>query len=79
MEKVILGVTLSLDGFAEDRNGSVGALYPDLEALRSTDVLREAQLNTGAVIMVWKEFAMADDPDSFADNYELLIPLSCIN
>ncbi len=58
MEKVILGVTLSLDGFAEDSNGSVGALYPDLEALSTTDVLREAQQNTGAVIMAWKEFTM---------------------
>jgi hypothetical protein len=30
MGKVILGVTISLDGFAEDSNGSVGALYHDL-------------------------------------------------
>ena len=75
MEKVILGVTLSLDGFAEDSNGSVGALYPDLEALSTTDVLREAQQNTGAVIMAWKEFTMADDPDWFAGNYEFQLPI----
>jgi hypothetical protein len=30
MDKVILGVTISLDGFAEDSSGSVGPLYPDL-------------------------------------------------
>lgn len=28
MAKVISGVTISLDGFAEDSKGSVGALYP---------------------------------------------------
>ncbi len=33
MAKVILGVTISLDGFAEDSKGSVGAIYPDLDAL----------------------------------------------
>lgn len=30
MAKVILGMTMSLDGFINDRNGSVEALYPDL-------------------------------------------------
>ncbi len=34
MGKVILGMTVSLDGFINDRNGSVGALYPDLGTLR---------------------------------------------
>ena len=38
MGKVILGVTISLDGFAEDSNRSVGALYPDLDTLRNTEV-----------------------------------------
>jgi hypothetical protein len=30
MGKVILGMTMSLDGFINDRSGSVEALYPDL-------------------------------------------------
>ncbi len=60
MAKVILGVTISLDGFAEDSNGSMGALYPDLETLRNTEILHESQRNTGAVVMAWKEFAMAE-------------------
>jgi hypothetical protein len=34
MEKVILGMTMSLDGFINDRDGSVASLYPDLEAWR---------------------------------------------
>jgi len=65
MAKVILGVTISLDGFAEDINGSVGALYPDLDTLRNTEVMRDTIQNTGAVVMAWKEFAMAEDPDWF--------------
>ena len=51
MGKVIIGVTISLDGFAEDSNGSVGALYPDLDTLRNTDILEESIRNTGAVVM----------------------------
>jgi hypothetical protein len=37
MSKVILGTTISLDGFINDRGGSVAALYPDLAELRETD------------------------------------------
>jgi len=48
--KVILGLTILLDGFAEDCNGNVGALFSDLEVLDDTNVLRESQRNTGAVL-----------------------------
>jgi dihydrofolate reductase len=75
MAKVILGVTISLDGFAEDYNGSVGTLYPDLAMYDTTDVMREAVQDTGAVLMAWKEFAMAEDPDWFAGNYEFQVPI----
>jgi hypothetical protein len=51
-----------LDGFAEDRNGS--ALYPNLDALDKTEVLRESQRNPGSVVMAYKEFAMAEDPQA---------------
>ena len=40
MATVIAGMTISLDGFVEDVNGSAGALYPDLEA----EDIREALL-----------------------------------
>ena len=75
MTKVILGVTISLDGFAEDSNGSVGALYPDLETLRNSEVLQESIRTTGSVVMAWKEYAMAEDPDWFAGNYEYQVPI----
>jgi hypothetical protein len=40
----------------------VEALYPDLAALADSEPLREAIQNTGAVVMGWNAFAMADDP-----------------
>jgi hypothetical protein len=42
MGKVILGMTISVDGFINDRSGSVAALYPDLAALRETEPLSES-------------------------------------
>lgn len=75
MGKIILGMTMSLDGFINDRNGSVEALYPDLAALRDTEPLRESMQNTGAVVMGRNSFAMAEDPDSIAENYEYQVPI----
>ncbi len=73
MAKVILGVTISLDGFAEDSNGSVGALYPDLEALHHTDLLKDSIRDTGAVVMSWKEYAMGENYDW--SDYEYQVPI----
>jgi dihydrofolate reductase len=75
MGKVILGMTMSVDGFINDRSGSVEALYPDLTALRDTEPLRESIRNTGAVVMGRNSFAMAEDPDWFAGNYEYQVPI----
>ena len=75
MAKVALGMTMSLDGFINDRNGSVERLYPDLADLRHMDPLQESINNTGAVVMGWNSFAMAEDPDWFAGNYEYQAPI----
>ena len=75
MAKVILGMTMSLDGFINDRNGSVAALYPDLETLRNTEPMRKSIRNTGAVVMGWNSYAMAADPDSYAGSYEYQVPI----
>jgi dihydrofolate reductase len=75
MGKVILGMSMSLDGFINDGEGSVAALYPDLEALRDTQPLQESIQNTGAVIMGRNSYAMAEDPDWFAGNYEYQVPI----
>ena len=66
---------MSLDGFINDRNGSVEALYPDLEAWRNTEPGRESIQNTGAVVMGRNSFAMAEDPDWYAGNYEYQVPI----
>jgi hypothetical protein len=47
MSTVRAGMTMSLDGFVNDRNGSVKLLYPDMTAVRQTEVLQEAILATG--------------------------------
>lgn len=75
MSKVILGTTISLDGYINDRSGSVGPLYPDLEALRETETLRESMERTGAVVMGRNSFDMAEDPDTIADSYEYQVPI----
>jgi len=75
MGKVILGVTISLDGFAEDSTGSVNTLYPDLDTLKETEILKESILTTGSVVMSKKEYEMADDPDLYAGNYEYQVPI----
>ncbi len=51
MARVIVGMTMSLDGFVNDRNGDVGRLYPDMEAMRQSEQLHEAIRSTGAVVM----------------------------
>ena len=66
---------MSLDGFINNRGGSVGALYPDLDTLRNTEPMRESIQNTGAVVMGWNAYAMAEDPDSYAGNYEFQVPI----
>ena len=75
MGKIILGATVSLDGYINDRNGSVEVLYPDLDGLRETEVGKESIQNTGAVVMGRNSFDMAEDPDWFAGNYEYQVPI----
>lgn len=75
MGKVVLGTTMSVDGFINDHDGSVAALYPDLETWRNTEPGRESIKTTGAVVMGRNSFAMAEDPDWFAGNYEYQVPI----
>ncbi len=59
MGKVILGMTMSLDGFINDQNGSVSRLYPDLAELQKTEMLQESIKTTGAVVMGRRAYDMA--------------------
>jgi dihydrofolate reductase len=60
MAKVLLGMTMSLDGFINDQDGSVARLYPDLPALRETEELQRQIAATGAVVMGRRAYDMAD-------------------
>jgi dihydrofolate reductase len=72
MGKVILGTTMSLDGFINDRNGDVSRLYPDLEALRKTEVLQESIRTTGAAVMGRRAYDMAQGD---LTGYEYQVPI----
>lgn len=81
MSKVILGITVSLDGYINDRDGSLTHLFSDIFedsgeiSLEGNRILQEATKTTGAVIMGKNAFMMAGDVDSYADDYEFQVPL----
>lgn len=75
MGKVRVVITMSLDGFINDRNGRVGALYPDMAELHKSVLFQEWLKETGAVMMGRRTYAMAPDPDSYADAYEFQVPI----
>ena len=72
MGNVIIGATLSLDGFMNDRHGEVSRLYPDLQALRSTEMLQEEIRTTGAVVMGRRAYDMAEGD---LTDYEFQVPI----
>jgi dihydrofolate reductase len=74
LAKVIVGMTVSIDGFVADQNGSAGRLYPDLAALRHTAYMKDAIGQTGAVLMGRRTFEMAD-ADSYVGDYEFQVPI----
>ncbi len=72
MGKVTGGMTISLDGFVNDKNGSVAALYPDLGALADAEALQEAMKATGAVVMGRHSYDMANGDFT---GYEYQVPI----
>ena len=75
MAKVIAGMTMSLDGFINDRNGSAEVLSPDFAELVETPTFKEVINNTGAVIMGRHTYEMADPFMWVNDDYEFQVPL----
>jgi len=75
MAKVIAGTTMSLDGYITDPAGSLDPLYPDFEAMLASEPMKEAIRDTGAVVMGRNAFAMAEDPNSYAVDYEFQVPI----
>jgi dihydrofolate reductase len=74
MGKVVFGMMMSLDGFVNDRSGSVAHLYPDLAALVATETMQESIRTTGAVVMGRRSFEMGD-PDAYVGSYEFQVPI----
>jgi dihydrofolate reductase len=72
MGNVIVGATMSLDGFMSDRHGDISRLYPDLEALRRTEMLQEEIRTTGAVVMGRRAYDMAEGD---LTDYEYQVPI----
>jgi dihydrofolate reductase len=73
--KVIAGMTMSLDGFVNDRDGNVRSLNPDFVELHDVPSFKEMIKNTGAAIMGRHTYEMAD-PFSWAnDGYEFQTPI----
>ena len=75
MTKIVAGMTMSLDGFVNDSNGSVEPLYRDLADWRNGERGKASIAATGAVLMGRRTFEMAGDPDSYAGQYEYRVPI----
>ena len=72
MGNVIIGATMSLDGFMNDRHGDVSRLYPDMEALRRSEMLQEEIRTTGAAVMGRRTYDMAQGD---LTDYEFQVPI----
>lgn len=75
MGKVMAGMTMSLDGFINDRNGSAEKLSPDFSELLDAPSFKEMTKNTGAVIMGRHVYEMADPFLWINDDYEFQVPI----
>lgn len=74
MGKVIASMTMSLDGFIQDANGSVEQLYTDFAEMHDVPSFQEMIRATGAVVMGRRTFEMGD-PDGYAGAYEFQVPI----
>jgi dihydrofolate reductase len=75
MGKVIAGMTMSLDGYINDHDGSVEKLYSDFPELHNAPSFQEMIKNTGAVIMGRHVYEMADPFLWANDDYEFQTPI----
>ncbi|MEO7364106.1 MAG: dihydrofolate reductase family protein, partial [Candidatus Saccharimonadales bacterium] len=75
MGKIITGMTVSLDGFINDRDGSAESLSPDFDLLLETPAFKTMIESTGAVIMGRHTYQMADPMMWANDDYEFQVPI----
>lgn len=72
MAKLIIGTTLSLDGFMADRHGDLSPIYADLNEFRQSDFLQEQVRTTGAVVMGRRAYDVAQGD---LTGYEFQVPI----
>jgi dihydrofolate reductase len=75
MGKVVGGMSMSLDGFVNDGNGSVKKLNPDFAELHDVPSFQKMVKNTGAAIMGRHTYEMADPFMWANDDYEFQTPI----
>ena len=75
MGSVILDAAMSLDGYSFDSSGS--SLFP-VDEMHRSGLIESLAARSAAVIMNRRSFEMAEDPDWYADNYELQAPIVVI-
>jgi dihydrofolate reductase len=75
MTKVIAGMSISLDGFINDKDGGVGKLYSDFKELHDVPSFKKMIENTGAAVMGRRTYEMADPFQWANDEYEFQTPI----
>jgi dihydrofolate reductase len=74
MSLVVVGMTISLDGYINHRDRNVDRLYSGAGDWKETDDGKAMMARTGAVIMGRTIFEMGE-ADLYADHYEFQVPL----
>lgn len=72
MANVIVGMVMSIDGFVADRNGDIGLLYPDHEAMVNSEAVQESMRKTGAVVLGRRSYDMGGGDYT---GYEYQVPI----
>jgi dihydrofolate reductase len=75
MGRVIAGMSVSLDGFINDRDGSVKQLNADFAEFGETPSFKEMIEKTGAAVMGKNTYEMADPFLWANDDYEFQTPV----
>lgn len=68
-------MSVSLDGYVNDRHGSVDQLYSDFDELHEAPSFKEMITATGAVVMGRHTYDMADPEEWANDTYEFQNPI----
>lgn len=72
---LVIDAAISIDGFWADESGE--SVFP-VNEMHDAGLVSELVERTGAVIMSQRSFEMVDDPDWYAGNYELQVPIHVV-